>query len=86
MAANYRKFRRIISIGAVSLVMALFAIPLVSATEALSIGDADREQRIAWHRAARYGAMVHFSPDTIGKLYHYDGAEVGDPYRGRPIP
>ncbi len=44
------------------------------------------EERIAWHREARFGVMVHFSPDGIGKLYHYDGKEQWDPYRGVPIP
>ncbi len=45
-----------------------------------------REERLSWHEAARFGAMVHFSPDTYGKMYYYDGQVVTDPYRGRPIP
>ena len=44
-----------------------------------------QEKRIQWHRSARFGVIVHFSPDTVGKLYHYDGKEQADPYRGVPI-
>ena len=46
----------------------------------------ENQNRIHWHRAARFGAMVHLSPDTVGKLYHYDGKEQSDPYRANPIP
>ena len=46
----------------------------------------NRPERIQWHEAARFGAIVHFSPDTIGKIYHYDREKDADPYRGRPIP
>ena len=45
-----------------------------------------REDRIDWHREARFGAMVHFTPDGIGKMNYYDGKDLSDPYRGRPIP
>ncbi|MCG8554475.1 MAG: alpha-L-fucosidase [Proteobacteria bacterium] len=45
----------------------------------------NREERIRWHRDARFGGMVHFTPDTIGKVVHYDAEHQPDPYRGRPI-
>lgn len=46
----------------------------------------EKNERIDWHRKARFGAMVHFTPDMIGKMYYYDRKELPDPYRGRPIP
>jgi len=45
-----------------------------------------RKERLNWHEMVRFGAMVHFSPDTYGKMYYYDGVKVTDPYRGFPIP